>query len=103
MAEEALAPVIISRQLLCVSDIAADLGRARYPADSFVTHGEWGAQVGVNYDPMIAKVIARGPDRQSALRKMYIALSELQVHTRPELSDAFCSGPAWGQDGLENL
>ncbi len=36
-------------------------------------------QVGVNYDPMIAKVIARGPDRQSALRKMYTALSELQV------------------------
>ena len=36
-------------------------------------------QVGVNYDPMIAKVIARGPDRQSALRKMHTALSELQV------------------------
>ena len=39
----------------------------------------WDMQVGVNYDPMIAKVIARGPDRQSALRKMYTALSELQV------------------------
>ena len=38
-------------------------------------------QVGVNYDPMIAKVIARGPDRQSALHKMHTALSELQVRS----------------------
>ena len=39
----------------------------------------WDMQVGVNYDPMIAKIIARGPDRQTALRKMYTALLELQV------------------------
>lgn len=38
-------------------------------------------QVGVNYDPMIAKVIARGPDRQSALRRISAALSELQVRS----------------------
>ncbi len=36
-------------------------------------------QVGVNYDPMIAKVIARGVDRQSALQRMHSALSDLQV------------------------
>ena len=36
-------------------------------------------QVGVNYDPMIAKVIVRGPDRQTALRKMHSALSQLQA------------------------
>ena len=36
-------------------------------------------QVGVNYDPMIAKVIARGADRESALQRMHSALSDLQV------------------------
>ncbi len=52
---------------------------------------EWGLQVGVNYDPMIAKVIARGPDRQSALRTMHTALSELQVRA---LTDFFFTSPA---------
>ena len=37
------------------------------------------AQVGVNYDPMIAKVIARGPDRNTALARLHRALSDLQV------------------------
>ena len=37
------------------------------------------AQVGVNYDPMIAKVIARGPDRHTALARLHTALSDLQV------------------------
>jgi acetyl/propionyl-CoA carboxylase alpha subunit len=36
-------------------------------------------QVGVNYDPMIAKVIARGPDRSTALARLHAALSDLQV------------------------
>ena len=36
-------------------------------------------QVGVNYDPMIAKVIARGPDRSTALSRLHTALSDLQV------------------------
>ena len=36
-------------------------------------------QVGVNYDPMIAKVITSGPDRQTALTRLHTALSELQV------------------------
>ena len=36
-------------------------------------------QVGVNYDPMIAKVIARGADRTSALQRMHTALTDLQV------------------------
>lgn len=36
-------------------------------------------QVGVHYDPMIAKVITRGPDRQTALDSLHAALSELQV------------------------
>jgi len=37
------------------------------------------AQVGVNYDPMIAKVIAWGPDRSTALARLHTALSDLQV------------------------
>lgn len=41
-------------------------------------------QVGVNYDPMIAKIIVRGPDRQTALRRMHAALSDLQVRLRKD-------------------
>ena len=36
-------------------------------------------QVGLNYDPMIAKVISHGPDRLSALQTLDTALSQLQV------------------------
>ena len=36
-------------------------------------------QVGVNYDPMIAKVITRGPDRATALASLHTALQQLQV------------------------
>ena len=43
------------------------------------------AQVGVNYDPMIAKVIARGADRNTALARLHTALSDLQVR--------LCSAP----------
>lgn len=32
------------------------------------------------YDPMISKLIVRGPDRASALRKMASALDSFQVH-----------------------
>jgi acetyl/propionyl-CoA carboxylase alpha subunit len=38
-------------------------------------------QVGVHYDPMIAKVIAKGPDRETALARLHTALSHLQVRT----------------------
>lgn len=36
-------------------------------------------QVGVNYDPMIAKLVVHGPDRPAALASMHSALQELQV------------------------
>ncbi|GAB4816461.1 hypothetical protein N2152v2_003507 [Parachlorella kessleri] len=48
--------------------------------DSGVREGD---SVGVNYDPMIAKVITHGPDRASALRAMHDALGELQVAGLP--------------------
>ncbi|WP_326838046.1 acetyl-CoA carboxylase biotin carboxylase subunit [Amycolatopsis rhabdoformis] len=44
--------------------------------DSWLTEG---AVVGSNYDPMLAKVIAYGPDRASALRKLDRALSDTAV------------------------
>lgn len=39
--------------------------------------------VGVNYDPMIAKVIATGADRASALHALHAALSQLQISGIP--------------------
>jgi acetyl/propionyl-CoA carboxylase alpha subunit len=40
-------------------------------------------QVGVNYDPMVAKVITHGANRAGALRAMHDALSALQVAGLP--------------------
>ncbi|MDQ2849822.1 MAG: biotin/lipoyl-binding protein [Actinomycetota bacterium] len=39
-----------------------------------------GAQVGIHYDPMLAKVIAWGPDRASAARMLSDALRRARVH-----------------------
>ena len=36
-------------------------------------------QVGVHYDPMIAKVIAKGANRTEALARLHAALSQLQA------------------------
>ena len=36
-------------------------------------------QVGGHYDPMIAKVLARGPDRTAALTALHGVLTELEV------------------------
>lgn len=44
-----------------------------------------GDEIGSFYDPMIAKVITQGIDRKSALRKMNVALSQLQVRSSPEI------------------
>jgi acetyl-CoA carboxylase biotin carboxylase subunit len=38
-----------------------------------------GLEVGLNYDPMLAKVIVWGPDRMTAIRRMQRALEELNV------------------------
>jgi propionyl-CoA carboxylase alpha chain len=39
-----------------------------------------GSVVGVNYDPMLAKVIAWGPDRVSAARALAAALAGAEIH-----------------------
>ena len=38
-----------------------------------------GAQIGVFYDPMIAKLVVHGADRTEALRALRVALEEYQV------------------------
>ena len=45
--------------------------------DSGVRDGD---EIGVHYDPMLAKVIAWGPDRQSAARRLAGALADTEVH-----------------------
>ena len=40
---------------------------------------EQGSEVGIHYDPMLAKVIAHGKDRDEALRRLRRGLSELAV------------------------
>jgi 3-methylcrotonyl-CoA carboxylase alpha subunit len=40
---------------------------------------ERGANIGVFYDPLIAKVIAHGVDREDALRRLRVALSQYQI------------------------
>ncbi len=41
---------------------------------------EQGTEVGVHYDPMLAKVIAYGPDRIGALRKLAYGIRQTTVH-----------------------
>ncbi|MBI3469993.1 MAG: biotin/lipoyl-binding protein [Candidatus Solibacter usitatus] len=41
---------------------------------------EEGLEVGIHYDPLLAKLIARGPDRETALRRLCGALRRLAVH-----------------------
>ena len=40
-------------------------------------------QVGSHYDPMIAKVITQGDDRDEALARMHTALSKIEVLSHP--------------------
>jgi acetyl-CoA carboxylase biotin carboxylase subunit len=40
---------------------------------------ESGTEIGIHYDPLLAKVIACGPDRETALRKLIYGLSSIVV------------------------
>ena len=52
------------------------LTRVRFPQDVRVdTWVETGTEVGTSYDPMLAKVITHGPDRDSALDRLDAALA----------------------------
>jgi acetyl-CoA/propionyl-CoA carboxylase biotin carboxyl carrier protein len=59
---------------------AGRVDRLRLPGGVRVDAGvEEGDEVGVGYDPMIAKVIAHGPTRDEALARLADALAETQV------------------------
>ncbi len=56
------------------------LTHLRLPEDVRVDAGvRQGDRIGVDYDPMIAKIITHGPDRATALRKMSLALASCAV------------------------
>ena len=59
---------------------AGRLERLRLPASIRVDAGvEEGDEVGLGYDPMIAKLIAHGPTRDEALARLHDALAETEV------------------------
>jgi 3-methylcrotonyl-CoA carboxylase alpha subunit len=60
----------------CVEHLRQPQANAHVRIDSGVQAGD---EVGVHYDPMIAKLIAWDRDRPSALRRLRIALGEYQV------------------------
>ncbi|QFZ17982.1 ATP-binding protein [Saccharothrix syringae] len=57
------------------------LHRFAVPGDVRVDSGvEDGSEVGVHYDPMLAKVIAWAPTRRAAVRKLAAALERAELH-----------------------
>ena len=59
---------------------AGRLERLRLPAGIRVDAGvEEGDEIGVGYDPMIAKLIAHGPTREEALARLADALAETEI------------------------
>jgi 3-methylcrotonyl-CoA carboxylase alpha subunit len=81
---------------------AEDPQRDFLPAAGKLVHLEWpagegvridtgvrdGYTIAVEYDPLIAKVIAHGPDRKTALRRLHDAMVELQL-VGPVTNQAF--------------
>jgi acetyl-CoA carboxylase biotin carboxylase subunit len=58
------------------------IGNVRWPGGPWVRFDSSiyrGMEVGLNYDPMLAKLIVWGPDRLSAIERMRRALAELNV------------------------
>ncbi|MSQ59614.1 MAG: acetyl/propionyl/methylcrotonyl-CoA carboxylase subunit alpha [Betaproteobacteria bacterium] len=63
-----------------------------------------GDEIGVHYDPMIAKLIVWDRDRGAALRRMHVALAEYQVvgvTTNIDLLAAIVAHPAFAQAHTE--
>ncbi|EON64619.1 3-methylcrotonyl-CoA carboxylase alpha subunit [Coniosporium apollinis CBS 100218] len=63
-----------------------------------------GDEVSSHYDPMIAKLIVRGPTRQAALQKLRAALEEYQVAgpiTNIEFLKRICVSPAFAAGDVE--
>ena len=69
--------------------------------DSGVVDGD---VVGVHYDPMLAKLIAHGPDRASALRRLVTALRGAEIHgltTNRDLLVGLLTDPAFTTTGVD--
>jgi propionyl-CoA carboxylase alpha chain len=69
--------------------------------DSGVVDGD---EVGVHYDPMLAKLIAHGPDRASALRRLVTALRGAEIHgltTNRGLLVGLLTHPAFTTGGVD--
>ncbi|MEO6880351.1 MAG: biotin carboxylase N-terminal domain-containing protein [Mycobacteriaceae bacterium] len=69
--------------------------------DSGVVDGD---EIGVHYDPMLAKLVAHGPDRASALRRLVTALRGAQIHgltTNRELLLGLLTHPEVAGDGVD--
>ena len=63
-----------------------------------------GAQIGVFYDPMIAKLVVHGADRASALRLLSRALEEYRVvgvHTNVEFLRALAQHPKFVEGDVD--
>ena len=62
---------------------AGRLSLLRFPAGDAALRVETGVRpgdsVGVHYDPLLAKIIACGPDRLTALRRLAVALGEARI------------------------
>lgn len=91
--------------LPCVRDFVPDSGRLlhlRLPSitDSVRVDAGFvaGDEVSSHYDPMIAKLIVRGPDREAAIRKLNAALKEYEIAgpiTNVEFLKRVCQIPAF--------
>ncbi|KAL9025079.1 MAG: hypothetical protein Q9196_006039, partial [Gyalolechia fulgens] len=63
-----------------------------------------GDEVSSHYDPMIAKLIAQGPDRETAIRKLNAALNEYEIAgpiTNVEFLKKVCQIPAFVAGDVE--
>ena len=80
------------------------LERLRFPAEIRVDAGyAEGDSVGIHYDPMLAKLIAWGPDRQTATRRLRRALDRswiAGVKTNRGQLRAILAHPAWAAGAL---
>ncbi len=56
-----------------------DLALPELPGVRLDTHLSVGSEVGVRYDPMLAKLIAHGADREQARRRLVAALGQLSL------------------------
>ncbi|MBI2372482.1 MAG: ATP-grasp domain-containing protein [Deltaproteobacteria bacterium] len=63
-----------------------------------------GSEIGIHYDPLLAKIVSHGRDRSDAIAKLTRALQELSVHgvvTNKELLLAILAEPDFGRGDID--